>query len=158
MARYLYKKVRQLNWLDLGENAQLSDLGVVLRRTDGGYSCEPRHVYPPLVSLADAMQLNVAFTMASQITDSLIASLPPLQRELRADSVGLVIPVVANLEEALQNLDLVRRDAYVCVCRQENFVLLWSDSVQSLLAHATHIETVLISLVSRNVGRAVDHD
>ncbi|KAF2021806.1 hypothetical protein BU24DRAFT_417432 [Aaosphaeria arxii CBS 175.79] len=153
MVRFLHKRCSQAKWLELSEDeygaidGSEANLGVMLRRTDGIYTAEPLFLNRDLVAAIERLGAAVAFTMSSDITHALLQQLTPLQRELTLDPRGFVLPIVSSVRDIATPKSSVTRDSYVCLCKEERLVLVWGDTVPSILAHGTDIETKLLGLV-----------
>jgi hypothetical protein len=159
MAKYLYRKCQQSKWFEEIEvEDQISDsgattLGVVLKRPDGTYATEPASLSSSVVSVVDGLGAAVAFTMSSEITHALLQQLSPFQSELALDPRGLMLPIVSSLEDISSATSGVKKDSYICLCRQQKIVLVWGHSAQSILAHGSEVEGRLLSLVCMRLYR-----
>ncbi|KKY17433.1 hypothetical protein UCRPC4_g05575 [Phaeomoniella chlamydospora] len=149
MVKYLYRRCADARWLesspDLFEDTETSNLSVMVRRPEGLYTAEPMFLNPELLRVIERLRAPVAITMSSHLTNVLIQQLPPLTTEVPLDPYGSMLPVVGSVSE-LPGAHCPK-DAYLCLCRQENFVLIWSNSVSAILAHAADIETRLMGVV-----------
>lgn len=153
MVKYLYRKCFESKWLEPTEDdfgltdSGSSNLGVMLRRPDGVYTADPMFLNVELVRAVERLGVSVAFTMSSDIVQTLLASVTPFQTELSLDPRGFVLPIVNSVKELASGKSTVTKEAYICLCRQEKYVLVWSDSVPGVLAHGTDVETRLLGLV-----------
>ena len=153
MVKYLHKKCTQAKWLEpavdeYGEiESSTANLGVVLRRADKVYTTEPMSINSQVVMAAERLGAAVAFTMSSDIVHGLIQTLGPFQRDVQVDR-GITLPIVNSIQELVEDSS-IPREAYMCLCKEERFVLLWGDNVQGILAHGADIETRFLSLVSK---------
>lgn len=153
MAKFLYRRCSQAKWLEPPEDEYgvidggAANLGVLLRRTDGLYTAEPLFLNPDLARAVERLGVPVAFTMSSEIVYALLQQVGPLQTELSLDPRGFVLPIVQSVKEIATEHSSVSRESYVCLCKQERLVLVWGDTVPSILAHGTDIETKLLGLV-----------
>ena len=161
MVKYLHKRCTQHKWLELPSEELNVDslpggpgtpyLGVMLRRSPGSYASEPLHISSELLGAVQRLGAPVAFTMSSEITEILFQQITPLQTEVLLDPLGTVLPVVNSINDICTGKSSVPQDAFMCACRQERLVLVWSDSAQGLVAHGGDVETKLVGLVS-NTG------
>lgn len=153
MVKYLYRKCYESKWLeptdeDFGPNdGGSSNLGVLLRRPDGVYTADPMFLNADLVKSVEKLGIPVAFTMSSDIVQTLLSSVTPFQTELSLDPRGFVLPIINSVKDIAIGRASVTKEAYICLCRQERYVLVWSDSVQGVLAHGADVETRLLGLV-----------
>ncbi|KAF9735188.1 hypothetical protein PMIN06_010798 [Paraphaeosphaeria minitans] len=153
MVKFLYRRASQAKWLEPSEDEYgivdggASNLGVVLRRSDGIYTGEPLFLNPGLVRAVERLGVAVAFTMSSEITHALIQQVTPFQTEFSLDPRGFVLPIVNSVQDIATARSAISRDAYVCLCRHERMVLVWGDTVPGILAHGTDVETRLLGLV-----------
>ncbi len=153
MVKYLYRKCLQSKWLELSEedygssDGGASNLGVILRRPDGIYTAEPMFITQNIVKAVERLGVSTAFTMSSEITHALLQQITPFQSELSLDPRGLVLPIVDSVKDLGSSMSTVTKEAYMCLCRNERFVLLWSDSVQGILAHGNDVETKFLGSV-----------
>jgi hypothetical protein len=154
MVKYLYRKCYESKWLEPTEDdfglsdGGASNLGVLLRRPDGMYTADPLFLNSELVKAVERLAVPVAFTMSSDIVQTLLSSVTPFQTEISLDPRGFVLPIVNSVKELASPKSSVTKEAYICLCRSEKYVLVWSDSVQGVLAHGSDVETRLLGLVS----------
>jgi hypothetical protein len=153
MVKYLYRKCYESKWLeptddDFGlSDGGASNLGVLLRRPDGAYTADPMFLNGELVKAVERLGVPVAFTMSSDIVQTLLSTVTPFQTEICLDPRGFVLPIVNSIRDLISGKSSVNREAYICLCRSEKYVLVWSDSVQGVLAHGADVETRLLGLV-----------
>lgn len=153
MVKYLYRKCYESRWLEPTEDdfglsdGGPSNLGVLLRRPDGVYTADPMFLNADLVRIVEKLGVPVAFTMSSDIVHTLLAAVTPFQTELCLDPRGFVLPIVNSVKDLASPKCSVTKEAYICLCRNEKYVLVWSDSVQGVLAHGADVETRLLGLV-----------
>lgn len=153
MVKYLYRRCLQSKWLELSEedygnfNGETSRLGVMLKRPDGIYTAEPMFMNHDVVSAVERLGVSVAFTMSSEIMHALLQQITPFQTELSMGPGGFILHIVNSVKDVGLEKSAVTKDAYVCLCRAEKFVLVWGNSVQGILTHGTDVETKLLGLV-----------
>lgn len=162
MVKYVYRKCYDSKWLELAEDEYgqneggTSNLGVLLRRPDGVYTADPMFLNPDLVKAVEKLAVPVAFTMSSDIVQTLLSTVTPFQTEISLDPRGFVLPIVNSVKDIAFSRSSITKEAYVCLCRNERYVLVWSDSVQGVLAHGADVETRLLGLV-RTCLHGFDH-
>jgi hypothetical protein len=155
MAKFLHRRCQQAKWLEPAEDEYgiVDDdasqrLGVMVRRPDGLYTAEPLFIHQTIVKAVERLGVPVAFTMSSEITSSLLQQVTPLQTELTLNPRGFTLPIVASVRDIATTRSTVTKEAFMCLCREEKFVLVWGDSIPGILAHGTDVETRLLGLVS----------
>ncbi|KAK3112111.1 hypothetical protein LTR53_011951 [Teratosphaeriaceae sp. CCFEE 6253] len=154
MAKYLYNQVSTHQWLDPMEDEtgnpmhSLSvDRGVVLQREDGGYVTHPPRLHDHIVEAVLRLDVPIAFTMSSEITHTLLRQVAPGQTQYGDPRSGITLPVIDSVESLASGRASVSRDEFICLCRREQFVLVWGSTVESILAQGNDIETWLVGLV-----------
>lgn len=153
MVKYLYRKCHQAKWLEPVEDdsilkdSDLPSLGVVLRRPDGIYVTEPLALDTQILKVVERLALPVAFTMSSEITSLLLQQISPFQTEITLDPRGLILPVVNSVREIGLERPDVTRESYFCLCREEKYVLVWSDSANVVITHGQDVEARLLGSI-----------
>ncbi|KAK3679131.1 hypothetical protein LTR78_000691 [Recurvomyces mirabilis] len=154
MAKYLYKQVNNHQWLepmedDMGNQIQSLgvDRGVVLQRDDGGYAAYPNQLNEQVVEAVLRLDVPIAFTMSSEVTHTLLRQVTPDQTQYGDPRSGITLPIVESVESLASGRVSVPRDGFICLCKREQFVLVWGSTVESILAQGTDIETWLVGLV-----------
>jgi hypothetical protein len=105
--------------------------------------------------LAAVQKLNVevAFTMSTDITDLIFSLLGPDQTELVLGLGGSQYQILDSLEEiAKSTSSKVKRFQYACFVRREKVLLLWHDNVERILVHAAEVEKTLLTVVSSQIS------
>ena len=87
--------------------------------------------------------------MSSEITENLFAQVSPFQADLHLGP-RVKVPVIQSLDAFIDGTEEIDRKAYACLLREERIVMLWSDSVEGILAHAADVEDKLMAHVSSN--------
>ena len=153
MVKFLHRRCSQAKWLEPPEDEYgiidggVASLGVLLKRHDGIYTAEPMFLNQDVVRAVEKLDVAVAFTMSSEISNSLLQQITPFQTEISLDPRGFVLPIVNSVKDIATGKASVSPTAYVCLCKQERMVLVWGDSVPGILAHGTDVETKLLGLV-----------
>ena len=89
--------------------------------------------------------------MSSEIVSSLLIQITPLQTELSMDRGNFILPIARSIKEVGTAKSPVQKESWLCLCKEEKCILIWSDSVNSLLVHGNDVESKLIGLVSKHV-------
>jgi len=152
MAKYLHKRCTQAQWfMDRTYSMDGSaHLGVVVRHGVEPVAASPQNLAVPVINAIEKLGAAVGITMSSDITEALFELISPFQTEVRL-SPTITVPVVDTVEDIGSGRASVRPGASICVCRRESYVLLWSQSVQNIIAHASDVEARLLALVSLRV-------
>jgi len=153
--KFLANKCRQARWLEmpedelgLSEDGVSNKLGVILRRPDGQYTAEPMFLDAEIVAAVERLGVDVSITMSTEIVWSLLENLNPLQTELSLDRAGSVMPIAKSIRDVGTSRCAATKDSYLCYCREERFILIWSMNVKNILPHGNDIEAILLGLVS----------
>lgn len=126
----------------------VSIFGLLLRQTRGVYVTSPALIHPHLHQAVVNLNVEIAFTMASPITDSIFNTLDPKQTDLVVGEEGFMYQIVESLEDMSTSTRRVKKLQYACLVRKERVVVLWSDKVADILTHAAEVERKLLALVS----------
>jgi hypothetical protein len=89
--------------------------------------------------------------MSSEITESLFPQISPFQENLML-SPRLQIPIVQSLEAITKKAVELDTKAYACLLREERIVMLWSDTVEGIIAHGADVEDKLMGNASSSVA------
>lgn len=112
------------------------------------YVTAPLDINHDLLVAVQKINVEVAFTMATDTTNMVLASLPPHQTELVLHD-GSQLQVVDSLEEISRGASSkIKKFQYACVVRRENLLLIWHDDISVILKHAQEVERKLLALVS----------
>jgi hypothetical protein len=93
------------------------------------------------------LDVPVALTMSSEVTNQLIRQLKPRQTEIVDKDTGINLPIIDTIHNLASGQDIVSKEGFVVLCRKERLVLIWNDTVDSILAQGDDIETWLVGLV-----------
>ena len=58
-----------------------------------------------------------------------------------------MLPIVDSIEQIASGEATVSREQFICLCKQEQLVLVWGDTVENIVKQGTDIETWLVGLV-----------
>lgn len=148
MSKYLLQKFQTNKWIPEDFSPQVDHLGLLLRQHRGLYVTVPN---PPSLQLLAAVQklnVEIAFTMVSDITNSIIEGLALGQEDLYLPHDHSRYQIVDSLEAiASAPTGRIRKFQYVCIVRHEKLVLLWHDSVEAMITHVQEVEAKLLALV-----------
>lgn len=87
--------------------------------------------------------------MSSSAVSALLGEMAPDQTEFGDLNSGIVLPIIDSVNLISSGEVQIARENFVCLCRQEQFVLIWGDTVENMIVLGTDIETWLVGLVSR---------
>ncbi|EMC92654.1 hypothetical protein BAUCODRAFT_151069 [Baudoinia panamericana UAMH 10762] len=154
MAKYLYKQVANNQWFepmedDIGNKVHSLnvDRGVVIQRDDGAYLTYPPQLNEQVLEAVLRLDVPIAFTMSSEVTHTLLRQTTPEQTQVGDPRSGVTLPVVDSVESLASGRVQVPREGFICLCRKEQFVLVWGSTVESILVQGNDIETWLVGLV-----------
>lgn len=134
----LYKQASTNQWLEPAEDEEGTAIpmlrsyrGVVLQREDGNYVAHPPNLNTEVIQAVLRLDVPVAFTMSSETTATLIRQTDPDQTQLGDRRSGIVLPVIDSVESLASGRVNVPQDCFICLCRKEQFVLVWGDTVRT---------------------------
>lgn len=113
-----------------------------MRLPDGSYYTEPPNVDNKFYTVMQYLNCKVAFTMSSDITAALMDQIGPFQTEIQVHPRGIRLPIVQNLSELAIGGGGVSKKSYLCVLREERLVLIWNESVESIMTHGVDVESI----------------
>ncbi|TLD36321.1 NCP1 protein [Venturia nashicola] len=141
MIKYMYGRVTNQNWLpDAGSG---KPRGVLLRKVRGEYICEPENIDPVLLDAVKTMNVEVAFTMATETVSAILNTLTSGQTEiyLGNGSQLQIIDSLASISTSTKKLQ------YAALIREEKLMLVWHDDLDRIMNHAARLEDKLLGLV-----------
>lgn len=151
----LYKQVATNQWLDPPRDEDgnsvpefVATRGVVIQRDDGSYVTYPHTLNEEVVKATLKLDVPIAFTMSSEITAALLSQIAPEQTQLGDPRTGIVLPIIDSIEQIASGEAPITRDQFICLCKQEQIVLVWGDTVENIVSQGTDVETWLVGLVS----------
>lgn len=125
--------------------------GVLLRHTRGKYVSMPQLLAPNLVATVKRLNVAVAFTMSTHVTEVMFSLFKANQTELVLPHDNTQYQILESFDEmAKASSNKIKRFQYTCFVRTERVLLLWDDSVDGILTHAADIERQLLTVVSNN--------
>ena len=167
MVSYLHGRISSQMWFDVnkqyaytpsasvGPNTpsssydRFSTQGVLLRTQRGVYVTQPSNICPNLVAAVQRLNVEVAFTMSTELTNLIFSTMAPGQTEFVLPHDSTQYQVLESLEDmAKASSNKLKRFQYTCFVRKERVVLLWHDEVESILAHGDRLERQLLTVVS----------
>ena len=132
----LYKQVSSNQWMEHAEDEEgnpISSLnlhrGVVLQREDGSYVAHPANLNEEVIKAVLRLDVPIAFTMSSEVTSTLVNQISPEQKQFGDPRSGITLPVVDSIDSLASGRASVSREAFICLCRREQFVLVWGETV-----------------------------
>lgn len=121
---------------------------MVIQREDGSYVTYPHTLNEEIVKATLKLDVPIAFSMSSEITAALLSQITPEQTHLGDPRSGMMLPIIDSIEQIASGEAPITRDNFVCLCKHEQFVLVWGDTVENIVQQGTDIETWLVGLVS----------
>lgn len=159
MVKYLYNLISANSWLGADLTSRATSIsegasrphslhtGVLLRQSHGTYVTQPAVVNPELIAAVQKINVEVAFTMTTEITRLIFDTINSEQTDFVLPD-GSQYQVVDSLWAiATSASSEFKRFQYTCLVRRERLVLIWHDDVQQILQHAGDVERNLLSLV-----------
>ncbi|KAF3914208.1 hypothetical protein ABW20_dc0107007 [Dactylellina cionopaga] len=142
MSQYLFQRLQRKGLIPNSRQMQShSSCGLLVRRSAGSYITQPMNISSGLLNAVANLDVYVAFTMKSYITEPIFKVLKPDQKELQLKRGGACYQVVDSLEEIAQASPKdISRYQYICFVREERVVLLWHDSIKEIVDHASRVE------------------
>ena len=162
MVKYLFTRISVQAWMPqidprLAGSAPhscgngTSPYGVLLRQQRGLYVTAPLEISHDLLTAVQKINVEVAFTMATETTNMVLASLTPHQTELVLHD-GAQWQIVDSLEEISRGAtSKIKKFQYACIVRREKLILVWHDDISLILRHAQEVEGKLLSLVRQTI-------
>jgi hypothetical protein len=151
----LYKQVHANQWLDPPRDEDGNPVsefaatrGVVIQREDGSYVTYPHTLNDEIVKATLDLNVPIAFSMSSEVTAALLSQISPEQTQLGDPRTGIMLPIIESVEQIASGEAPVTRDQFICLCKHEQFVLVWGDTVENIVTQGADIETWLVGLVS----------
>lgn len=153
MSQFLYRRLQERGWLQADETATTaSSHGIVMRaeHEDGEtkYIMNPDNFSKDLEVISSKLGLAVVFTMSSDITNLFFTRIGKDDSEVTLAPNSITVPVVDSLRDIARDGGGVRRRDYCCFVREEKIVLVWSNSADELMIHASDVESKIMSSVS----------
>ncbi|KAK6514527.1 hypothetical protein TWF281_004725 [Arthrobotrys megalospora] len=149
MSQYLFQRFQRKGLIPNNRSIEsYSDCGLLVRRAAGSYISQPMSISPSLLNAVANLDVYVAFTMKSYITEPIFKAMPADMTELELKKGGDRYQVVDSLEEIAQASPKdISRFQYICFVREERVVLLWHDSIKEIVDHAAKVEEVFLSQI-----------
>lgn len=125
--------------------------GVLLRTSRGVYVTQPSNLCNNLIAAVQRLNVEVAFTMSTELTNLIFSTITPTQTEFILPHDSTQYQILDSFEDmAKASSNKLKRFQYTCFVRKEKVVLLWHDDVESILSHGDKVERQLLTVVSRN--------
>ncbi len=153
MVKYLYDRILSNHWFDSTREdfyaaSEIVCQGVLLRQTRGIYVSHPVGLSADLIASVQRLNVAVAFTMSTEITNLIFQILGPNQSELVLPHDSTQYQILESFEDMSKaTSNKIKRFQYTCFVRREKVLLLWGDDVEGILTHAAKIERELLTLV-----------
>jgi hypothetical protein len=161
MINYLYSRLRANMWFEAPvtephrrsmyagslSSGEEEWKGVLLRCGRGSYVARPHNVPPQYLTAIQQLNVEVAFTMATDTTNALFETLEDDKDSLVFPS-GARYQIVDSIEDICTGYNgRVKKFQYTCIVRKERIVLVWHDDISMIMAHAEKIEQNFVSLM-----------
>jgi len=148
MSKYLLQKFQTNKWIPEAFNSEEDHMGLLLRQGRGLYVTQPKTISQQLLAAVVKLNVEIAFTMVSDITNSIIEGLDAGQEDLYLPQDHSQYQIVESLDAiASAPTGRIRKFQYVCIVRKEKIILLWHDSVEAMITHVQDVEAKLLALV-----------
>lgn len=166
MVSYLHGRISAQMWFDVNKeylyapagsarsNSPVSNYdrtsiqGVLLRTSRGVYVTQPSNLSHDLVSAVQRLNVEVAFTMSTELTNLIFSTIAPNQTEFILPHDSTQYQILESFEEmAKASSNKLKRFQYTCFVRREKVVLLWHDDVESILSHGDKVERQLLTVI-----------
>jgi hypothetical protein len=121
-------------------------LGVAVRRLNHDYIFEPASVDQNFIVAVSSLDLPVAFSMSSNITETVLSQKSQYQTSVTIQARGISIPVVDSLSSIPARSSEIKY-SLGCLVRKEGIVLLWADTVERAISKGTDVEQMLMEAV-----------
>jgi hypothetical protein len=143
MIKYLYGRISANHWLPTPDSGH--PCGILLRKSRGNYICEPENIDRTLLSAVQKMNVEVAFTMATEKTQVIISTLQPGQSEIILAN-GSQLQVLDSLADIAASAK-TKKFQYAALIREEQILLVWHDDLENIMSHAAMLEEKILTLV-----------
>lgn len=116
-----------------------------MRKAQGEFASEPRHVDPELLEAVKKINPGVALTMSTEGTGAVFDVLEPNETELLFQN-GSQIQIYDSMADIAQS-STIRKYQYAALVRQERVLLVWHDDLGAILSQALEIESRMLALI-----------
>jgi hypothetical protein len=164
MVNYLHGRISSQRWFDVNKEPspytsisgtptsnidRTSCQGVLLRTSRGQYITQPKNLEPRLLATVQRLNVEVAFTMCTDLTELIFSGIGPNQTEFVLPHDGTQYQILESFEEMSKaTSNKIKRFQYTCFVRRERALLLWHDDVEQILIHGEKLERELLTVVS----------
>lgn len=166
MVAYLHSRISFQMWFDVNKEflytpcggsrsntptssyERTSAQGVLLRASRGVYVTQPSNLCPDLITAVQRLNVEVAFTMSTEVTNLIFSTMAPGQTEFILPHDSTQYQILDSFESmAKSSSNKLKRFQYTCFVRKERVILLWHDDVELILSHGDKIERQLLGVV-----------
>ncbi|ELR08325.1 hypothetical protein GMDG_03120 [Pseudogymnoascus destructans 20631-21] len=166
MVSYLHGRIASQMWFDVNKeflytpagsgcsNSPISSYdrtsvqGVLLRTSRGVYVTQPSNLCHNLIAAVQRLNVEVAFTMSTELTNLIFSTITPNQTEFILPHDSTQYQILDSFEDmAKASSNKLKRFQYTCFVRKERVVLLWHDDVESILSHGDKVERQLLTVI-----------
>ena len=145
-SKYLHQQCISNKWLDPYTCSNPAALGVAIRRPNHDYIFEPASVDQNFIAAVGSLELPVAFSMSSNITETVLGQRSQYQTSVTIQARGISIPIVDSLSSIPARSSEIKH-SLGCLVRKEGIVLLWADTVERAISKGTDVEQMLMEAV-----------
>ena|ERR1700761_6264283 len=143
MLKYIYGRISSNLWFPPPNSGQPRAL--LLRKSRGNYINEPEDIDQTLLAAVQKMNVEVAFTMATEKTETIFSIIQPDQSEIILSN-GSQLQVLNSLAD-IATSGKIKKFQYAALIREEQILLIWHDNLESIMVHATMLEDKLLCFV-----------
>jgi hypothetical protein len=97
-----------------------------------------------LVAAVQDLGEAAVLTMSSNITAGIMELINPFQKSLTIEQTGHRIPIIASLSNVTPEMGTYGR---ACILRNEQLILVWSTSSETIMDVGSDVEMQLYTLV-----------
>lgn len=102
---------------------------------------------PTLLAAVQKINVEVAFTMATETTNVIFSTLQLHQTDIILPN-GSQLQVIDSLMDIVgSSSSTVKKFQYAALIREEKLLLVWHDQLDKILTHAADIEGKLLAMV-----------
>lgn len=143
--KHLHAKACSMHWMVSGPVPPGVCQGVLIRKSQGEFICEPQSIDRDLLSAVKRVNPGVALTMSTEATQAVFDVLEPYESQLMFGN-GAQIQIYDSMAEIAASSG-IKKFQYAALVRQERVMLVWHDDLGAILSHAMEIESRVLGLV-----------
>ncbi|KAF2864818.1 glycosyl transferase family group 2-domain-containing protein [Massariosphaeria phaeospora] len=143
--KHLYGKAVSMQWMIAGPVPPGTCTGILIRKTQGEFACEPEPVDRELLDAVKQVNPGVAMTIVTEGTNAVFDVIDPGETELLFQN-GSQIQIFESMVE-IASSSAIRKFQYAALLRRERVLLVWHDDLGRILSHAMEVESRLLALI-----------